>query len=81
MIRTTRNCGRFYFNKRCLSSTTRIIPKENLPATAYKPEIVEKDKYERWQTNESFKADNKSEKETLSLVLPPPNVTGKLHLG
>lgn len=81
MLRNTNSYCKIKFYKRFISNTTRIIPKENLPAIAYKPEIVEEHKYEKWETDQNFKADNKSRKPTYSLVLPPPNVTGKLHLG
>ncbi len=38
-------------------------------------------KYEAWLEKDVFTADIHSEKEPYSIVLPPPNVTGKLHLG
>ncbi len=38
-------------------------------------------KYEKWLENDVFKADVTSDKEPYSIILPPPNVTGKLHLG
>ncbi len=38
-------------------------------------------KYEKWLEKDVFKANVKSEKEPYSIILPPPNVTGKLHLG
>lgn len=68
-------------HRRLFSSNTRRELKENLIASAYTPSAVEKDKFDKWERNESFKVDNKSEKPSFSLVLPPPNVTGKLHLG
>lgn len=67
--------------RRHVSSTTRIVAKENLPATAYKPEVVEKNKYETWEKNGLFKARNTWKQKSFSMILPPPNVTGKLHLG
>ncbi len=42
---------------------------------------VEKDKYEKWKTKGYFKSDSKSCKTPFCIVIPPPNVTGKLHLG
>ena len=42
---------------------------------------VEKNKYEMWKSNNYFKADTKSSKVPFCIVIPPPNVTGKLHLG
>ena len=40
---------------------------------------VEKDKYEKWK--EYFKCNENSDKPKYAIVLPPPNVTGVLHLG
>ena len=42
---------------------------------------VEKDKYNVWEEKGYFKSDNESEKTPYCIVIPPPNVTGKLHLG
>ena len=42
---------------------------------------VEKDKYENWKSKNYFKCDEKSDKTPFCIVIPPPNVTGKLHLG
>ena len=43
--------------------------------------IVEKNKYAEWKEKGYFKADSKSNKTPFCIVIPPPNVTGKLHLG
>ncbi len=37
--------------------------------------------YERWMKSECFKGKAKSLKERYVIVMPPPNVTGKLHMG
>ena len=42
---------------------------------------VEKGKYEIWKEKGYFKADNESKKPAYCIVIPPPNVTGKLHIG
>ena len=42
---------------------------------------VEKGKYENWKEKGYFKSDNESEKTPYCIVIPPPNVTGKLHIG
>ncbi|HBA37720.1 MAG TPA: valine--tRNA ligase, partial [Firmicutes bacterium] len=42
---------------------------------------VEKNKYEEWKTKGYFKSDSTSDKTPYCIVIPPPNVTGKLHLG
>ena len=46
----------------------------------YDPHKVEEGKYENWKKNGYFTAGDKS-KQAFSMVIPPPNVTGKLHLG
>ncbi len=47
----------------------------------YNHQEVEKGKYENWKNNGYFKSDNTSDKTPYCIVIPPPNVTGKLHLG
>ena len=42
---------------------------------------VEEGKYEEWLSNNYFKSDAKSDKKPYCIVIPPPNVTGILHLG
>ena len=42
---------------------------------------VEKGKYEYWLKNDYFKAGTDKSKKPFCIVIPPPNVTGKLHLG
>lgn len=49
--------------------------------TKYDHEKVETGKYEKWLAKDYFKCDEKGDKEQFSIVLPPPNVTGVLHLG
>ena len=47
----------------------------------YNHKEVEEGKYQKWLDNEYFKCDENSDKEPFCIVLPPPNVTGVLHLG
>ncbi|MEF2292707.1 MULTISPECIES: valine--tRNA ligase [Virgibacillus] len=47
----------------------------------YNPQEVEKGRYQFWLEGNYFKAKNDTEKEPYSIVIPPPNVTGRLHLG
>ncbi len=42
---------------------------------------TEQGKYDIWKEKGYFKADNKSNKPPFCIVIPPPNVTGKLHIG
>ncbi|MFA7658567.1 MAG: valine--tRNA ligase [Candidatus Gastranaerophilaceae bacterium] len=53
---------------------------ENLP-TVYDAKATEEEVYKFWEENECFKADAKSNKPPYSIVIPPPNVTGVLHMG
>ncbi len=52
----------------------------NLPKD-YKPADIESRWYERWESSGCFIADPKSEREPYTIVIPPPNVTGSLHMG
>ncbi|MDH6110520.1 valyl-tRNA synthetase [Kitasatospora sp. MAP12-15] len=49
--------------------------------TTYAPAEVEGELYERWVERGYFTADAKSDKPPYTIVIPPPNVTGALHLG
>jgi valyl-tRNA synthetase len=55
-------------------------PSTELP-TQYAPAEVEGALYERWVDKGYFTADAKSDKPPYTIVIPPPNVTGSLHLG
>jgi valyl-tRNA synthetase len=50
-------------------------------AKGYEPREVENKWYQYWEENNLFRAESKSEKEPFSIVIPPPNVTGYLHMG
>lgn len=47
----------------------------------YEPSGIEEKWYQFWQDNGYFKAADKSDKKAFSIVIPPPNVTGVLHMG
>ncbi|MBF8419436.1 MULTISPECIES: valine--tRNA ligase [Heyndrickxia] len=49
--------------------------------TKYDPQAVEKGRYEWWVNGKFFEAKGDPEKKPYTIVIPPPNVTGKLHLG
>ncbi len=49
--------------------------------TKYQPQEVEAGRYEEWLKKDLFKPSEDQTKEPYSIVIPPPNVTGKLHLG
>ena len=48
---------------------------------AYEPQAVEEKWYARWLEEGCFRGDETSAREGYSIVIPPPNVTGILHLG
>jgi valyl-tRNA synthetase len=50
-------------------------------AKAYEPQAVEAKWYAAWIEGKCFEADPSSAKDGYSIVIPPPNVTGILHLG
>ncbi|MCQ2008552.1 valine--tRNA ligase [Sporolactobacillus sp. STSJ-5] len=50
-------------------------------ATKYDPSLTEEKWYKTWLEKDYFKAEGDPEKKPYSIVIPPPNVTGKLHLG
>ncbi|KAJ4964063.1 hypothetical protein NE237_024002 [Protea cynaroides] len=50
-------------------------------AKQYSPSEVEKSWYAWWEKSGFFVADSKSSKSPFVIVLPPPNVTGALHIG
>ncbi|MBR6764207.1 MAG: class I tRNA ligase family protein, partial [Clostridia bacterium] len=47
----------------------------------YDPKATEDRIYGEWLASGAFHADEKSDKEPFTIVIPPPNVTGKLHMG
>ncbi|MGX7030514.1 valine--tRNA ligase [Vagococcus zengguangii] len=50
-------------------------------STKFDPKNVEADRYEKWLDGKYFRPSGDAEAEPYSIVIPPPNVTGKLHLG
>ncbi len=49
--------------------------------TKYDPQTIEKGRYQWWLDGKFFEAKRDDSKEPYTIVIPPPNVTGKLHLG
>ena len=47
----------------------------------YEPQQVEGRIYRMWMDHDCFKATPDSDKKPFSIVMPPPNVTGQLHMG
>jgi len=50
-------------------------------ASTFSPADIESPLYEKWVSAGYFTADASSKKEPFTIVLPPPNVTGVLHIG
>ena len=48
---------------------------------SYDPRRVEEKWYLYWQEQEYFRADENTARPSYSIVIPPPNVTGVLHIG
>lgn len=48
---------------------------------SYEPSAVEQKWYEFWEKSGLFRAEGRSVKDPFSIVIPPPNVTGSLHMG
>ncbi|MGO4938697.1 valine--tRNA ligase [Fundicoccus sp. Sow4_D5] len=57
-----------------------MLNREEMP-TKYNPQSIEEGRYEQWIEAGVFKPSENPEAEPYSIVIPPPNVTGKLHLG
>ena len=58
-----------------MTTTSPEIPK------AYEPKDVERRWYAFWEKSGFFTADAESKKPRFAMVIPPPNVTGSLHIG
>ena len=50
-------------------------------ASSFTPADIEAPLYQKWLDADYFKADATSDKEPFTIVIPPPNVTGSLHIG
>lgn len=48
---------------------------------SYEPKECEERIYSQWESSGVFKGDPRSEKKPFTIVIPPPNVTGVLHVG
>ena len=55
--------------------------KEISMPTKYDPQSIEKGRYDWWLKGKFFEAKDDQGKQPYTIVIPPPNVTGKLHLG
>jgi len=68
-----------------VTETTQTRTPDSRPtgglSAQYQPGEVEQRRYETWVSAGYFTADPASEKPAFSIVIPPPNVTGSLHVG
>ena len=53
---------------------------QNLEKT-YNPKEIEDKLYQKWCENKYFHAEVDRSKKPFTIVMPPPNITGKLHMG
>jgi valyl-tRNA synthetase len=58
-----------------MNKTIEAMPKQ------YDPQPIEAQWYARWETSGLFTADARSPKTKYTICLPPPNITGELHMG
>jgi len=68
-----------------VTETTQTRTPDSRPtgglSAQYQPGEVEQRRYEAWVSAGYFTADPASDKPAFSIVIPPPNVTGSLHVG
>src|SRR5437763_1978018 len=50
-------------------------------STRYEPKAIEQNWYQFWEKGEFFTPERDRERPKFSIVIPPPNVTGRLHIG
>lgn len=57
------------------------MEKNHKLAEKYNPKDFEESLYNEWEKNGYFKPSMDKTKKSYTIVMPPPNVTGKLHMG
>ena len=50
-------------------------------AKTYDPKGIEDRLYQKWEDNKYFHAEVDRSKKPFTIVMPPPNITGQLHMG
>lgn len=63
-----------------MSEANQTQPTTAMPTT-YDPKAAERKWYDYWLKGQYFKAGRRPDAETYTIVIPPPNVTGMLHIG
>src|SRR5690554_3513084 len=61
-------------------STNEILAKQER-STAYDPSAIESKWYRYWEENDLFRTEIRPDKKPHTILMPPPNVTGALHMG
>lgn len=59
----------------------KLLEAKGEPPQKFEPKYCEEGWYEWWETQGFFKAHNGTDKEKFVMMIPPPNVTGSLHIG
>ena len=67
--------GRFFHEFKELNKMAKELPK------VYDPKEVENRIYSQWEENGCFRGKRDPDKKPFTIVMPPPNVTGQLHMG
>lgn len=57
-----------------------MTPEKNLPKT-YDPKDFEDRIYDMWESSGAFRAEVDHDRKPFTIVMPPPNITGQLHMG
>jgi valyl-tRNA synthetase len=74
-VGVTSRAAPFYFTEEYIGMQKEMMPK------GYEPKEAESRWYRYWEDHQLFRSAAKSEKEPYCIVIPPPNVTGSLHMG
>ena len=71
----------FFKNKIKISEEKQVMKKADTMAKVYYPAGVEKRIYQNWEEQGYFKGHIDHDKKPFTIVIPPPNITGQLHMG
>ena len=71
----------FFKNKIKISEEKQVMKKADTMAKVYDPAGVEKRIYQNWEEQGYFKGHIDHDKKPFTIVIPPPNITGQLHMG
>jgi valyl-tRNA synthetase len=72
-------CYKLEMRKRTCAEMEEIMKKEL--AKTYDPKDIEDRLYQKWLDKKYFHAEVDRKKKPFTIVIPPPNITGKLHMG